>query len=113
MPFLFGLLLLATSSPSLPDPKDAWLHQFAICESNASSTIKVLDTNHYYSYGLFQFQQRTWLAYGKEFGATKENILNPVLQYVVARKMLDEGGQNHWYTCSKQVTSLYGSYPAD
>lgn len=89
------------------DAKSEWIERLALCESSASTTIKILDTNGYYSYGLLMFQQKTWLAYGKKFGATKENIFDGDLQREVARSMLDAGGSDHWYHCSRRL----GEYP--
>lgn len=95
--------LIATSTP-----QDRWIDSLAQCESMGSTTVKVLDTDGYYSYGLFQFHQATWLKYGKPFGATKENIYDGELQREVVRSMLDNGGSSHWYNCSKRL----GRYPA-
>ena len=93
------------------DPKEIWIDKLAECESNASSTIRILDVNKKYSHGLLMFQMGTWLSYGKEFGATKENIYDPELQRKVARAMLDDGGQKHWYVCSKKIPFSYGKPP--
>ena len=75
-----------------------------------STTIRILDTNGKYSYGLLMFQMKTWLFYGKKFGATRENIYDGELQRKVARKILDDGGWRHWWTCSKAVTAKLGAY---
>ena len=89
------------------DYQEIWIDKLSVCESGASTTIKILDTNNYYSYGLLMFQMKTWLSYGKPFGATKENIYDEQLQRKVARSMLDAGGQGHWYHCSNRI----GNYP--
>ena len=73
--------------------------------------MKVLDTNNRYSYGALQFQMATWISYGKEFGATKDNIFDVGLQEKVARSMLDAGGWRHWYNCGIRVQKEYGAYP--
>ncbi len=73
--------------------------------------VTVLDTNGKYSYAFFQFQMSTWLSYGKEFGATRENIHDYFLQMKVARSMLDNGGQSHWRNCAEKVRKMYGPYP--
>ena len=94
-----------------PDPKEIWIDALADCESSASSTIKVMDTNGKYSRGMFQFQMGTWLSYGKKFGATTQNIYDADLQREVAKSMLDNGGSGHWYNCSKKVSAKLGEYP--
>ena len=80
------------------------------CESGGSTTIKVLDTNGKYSYGLLQFQMGTWLKY-KNLGATRENIFDGELQKTIARSMLDAGGWRNWLNCSLVVKRSLGSYP--
>jgi len=82
--FLALIFLSAPADPKvltvpIPDTKSIWISHLADCESHASTTVKVLDTNGKYSYGLLQFQMQTWLAYGKSFGATRENIFDAVL----------------------------------
>ena len=117
---------MASSSPSIltahwfipiaeaaASPKEVWLDALSDCENpQASTTLKILDTNKYYSYGLFMFQMGTWLSYGKEFGATKQNIYDPNLQRMVARDMLDKGLWRHWYTCGKIIQKSLGSFPS-
>lgn len=118
-------MVMASSSPSVltaqwwipiaeaaASPKEIWIDKLALCESGNDSTIKILDTNGYYSYSTFQFQMSTWLKYGKPFGATKENIFDGNLQRVVVRSMLDAGGWRHWFTCGKSVSKLLGEYPS-
>lgn len=86
-----------------PDSKSIWIDALAQCESHASTTVKILDTDGYYSYGLLQFHQSTWLKFGKKFGATKENIYDGELQRIVARDMLDNGLRNQWFNCQKSL----------
>lgn len=91
------------------DSLDAWLTHLMEKESNGSSTVKVLDVNGAYSHGCFQFQMRTWLSYGKEFGATEANIYNCALQRQVARAMIEENPRNwkHWgYTVLQKGVGL-------
>jgi hypothetical protein len=95
------------------DAKSVWIDGLADCESQSSTTIKILDTNGYYSYGLLMFQQKTWLSYGKKFGATKENIFDEELQRIVARSMLDNNGSGHWFNCNKKLELKIGKYPLD
>jgi len=79
-------LSVATSTP-----QEVWMDSLAECESQGSTTIKVLDTNGYYSYGKYQYQMKTWLKY-KSLGTTKENIFNGDLQDTVTKYVLDSGG---------------------
>lgn len=104
-------VLAVPITPVVPDPQLEWIEQLGNCESMGSTTVKVLDTNNKYSYGLLQFQMATWLKYGKDFGATKDNIFDPDLQKTVARSMLDAGGANNWYNCAHSVERKLGSYP--
>lgn len=105
--FWLSTVPLEVLTVPIADPQEIWIDKLATCESNASTTIRILDTNNYYSHGLLMFQMKTWLAYGKKFGATKENIYDGELQRKVAKSMLDAGGQTHWYHCSKRI----GNYP--
>ncbi len=95
------------------DAQTLWIQKLGNeCESMGSTTVRVLDTNGKYSYGFLQFQMATWLGYGKQFGATKENIYDAELQKKVARYMLDNpketGGWKNWYNCT---TQKIGPYP--
>lgn len=111
---LLALVIGATPSPVLsvpPDPQDVWIDALTQCESTGSTTVKVLDTDGYYSYGLGQFHMQTWLTFGKAFGATKDNIYDGDLQRVVIKDMLDKGLWRQWYNCGKLVIANYGPYP--
>jgi hypothetical protein len=117
MPFLVALLMTVNLTPSVltvpilppdPDPKSIWIDALAQCESMGSTTIKVLDTNGKYSYGLLQFQMGTWLKYG----GTKQNIYDGVLQTKIARGILDDGGWGNWYNCGRIVRKTLGDYPS-
>ena len=116
-PFIVGLLLTANSFPSVlsvppfpPSPQEIWINALANCESNGSTTIKVIDTNGYYSYGKYQWQMRSWLKY-KDIGATKDNILNEKVQDKVTKYVLDNLGDLNWINCGKIIRSSLGSYP--
>ena len=113
-------LLMASSSPLLtahllfpivevapPDSKEIWIEALHNCE-NVNNVPRILDTNDKYSYGYLMFQMKTWLKYGKELGATRENIKDNELQKKVARSILDAGGSSHWWNCSKKI----GLYPS-
>lgn len=117
MPLLLALLLsVNTNSPLLTipiattTPQDIWVEHLHECE-NPDNIEKILDTNNRFSYGFVMFQQATWLSFGKDFGATKENIGNDDLQIIVAEDMLNKGLWRHWYTCAQKTTKLYGEYP--
>lgn len=99
--------LIATTTP-----QDNWVSALVNCESEGSTTVKVLDTDGYYSYGLGQFHMKTWLTYGKNFGATKENIYDGILQKKVIKSMLDDGLENQWWTCSRKVRASLGEFPS-
>ena len=106
-------MLLSFPSPKLaaqlPHLQD-WIHELEQCESGGRPDIKILNANKEYSYGILQFQMRTWLFYGKEFGATEENIYDPLLQEQVAEKMLDAGESLHWKACVARTTKKLGPY---
>lgn len=90
------------------EDKLAWIDHLATCESGNNPTIKILDTNNFYSYGYVQFQMATWLANG----GVKADIYNKDAQKKVAMKMLDAGGTHNWYNCNKIIRKTYGDYPA-
>lgn len=96
--------------------QEAWLAKLETCESSGSTTIRVLDTNNRYSTGRYQFQDLTFLTYGKKYGliaSSTENaiplILDGELQKKIAHKMLVDGGEGHWFNCSRPL----GKYPKD
>jgi len=113
---LFVIGMATTTSPVLtvppemlrvaPGPKEVWIEKLHQCE-NPRNVPSIMDTNGRRSYGALMFQEQTWLAYGKPFGATRENISSSTLQKKVARHMLDNGGSGHWWHCSKRL----GAYP--
>jgi hypothetical protein len=92
-------------------PQTIWMNSLSNCESMGSTTIKVLDTNDYYSYGKYQFQIKTWLRYSDMFGTTPENIYSGELQDTVAQYILDNGGVSNWWICGHRVSSKLGPYP--
>jgi hypothetical protein len=54
----------------------------------------------------------SWLYYGEEFGTTRDNILDPNLQFIVTKHMLEEGKWKHWLNCGRKVTRELGyAYP--
>jgi hypothetical protein len=92
------------------DAKQVWVDHIAWCETHVKD-VTIVDSNNKLSYGYWQFQMGTWLAYGKQFGATRANVHSFVLQEEVAESMFDQGLGNNWLHCNKQVTAKYGPYP--
>ena len=116
LPMLLALIMAGTPLPfaelvATTTPQDLWIEKLIDCESGGNEKVKVWDTNNQWSFGLLQFQMKTWLAYGKKFGATKENIYDPDLQQKVAKYMLDKDLWKHWFTCGKLVQKSLGKYP--
>ncbi len=93
-----------------PTPKEIWIEELHSCE-NRNNRIRILDSNDKYSYGYVMFQMDTWLAFGKKFGATRENINDEELQKVVAESMLDKGLWRHWRRCALKTKKKIGEYP--
>lgn len=122
MPWLLGVLLVVnTNSPifSVPisnaeplatDAQIEWVEALHLCE-NRDDVPRILDTNDRYSYGFVMFQMSTWLAFGKEFGATKDNISDDFLQKRVALSMLKQGLWRQWFNCGKQLNAKLGAFP--
>lgn len=88
------------------------LSALALCESSYKQNIKVFDSNKKYSYGLFQFQAPTFLAYGQKYGfigldieaAEVENLIyDPETQYLIAEEMWENGEHYHWKICSDKI----------
>jgi len=114
---LIGLLLLTGTTTPLWDesyktitPKqDIYLARLMDCESSGSSTIKIVDSNNYYSYGAFQFQLGTWIGESEKYnlGYSKKDIFDWQKQKFLAHLMLLDGGRKHWYNCTKKL----GDYP--
>ena len=105
---------VAPIKQELSVPQTEWLAKLEKCESNGSTTIKVLDVNNKFSFSCLQFQAKTFLTQGVKYGliatSTKEVeplIYNCELQYQLAHKMLLDGGENHWKVCSSKL----GKYP--
>lgn len=119
LPFLFlgihfdpSVLTVNVAVAAVPTPQDIWVQHLHECE-NPTNIPRILDTNNKYSYGYVSFQMATWLYYGKEFGATKENIYDDDLQRQVAEYMLDTKGWTDWWNCGRITIKWYGPYPRD
>jgi hypothetical protein len=91
-----------------PEPLDDWLNQLVNKESNGKASIKILDTNGYYSYGCLQFQMRTFLEYGNKYdvfsNAEIEHLDKLIydcdFQKRLAKLMIQDNPNNwrHWHT---------------
>lgn len=120
----YGYRLYATEDTKLNNPQtvdtitnqdtqlEAKLWSLIYCESSGSSTIKILDTNGYFSYGLLQFQLRTAHEQGIkyellppdiELEEVKNIILEPDFQLELGRKMLADKKYRHWKVCSTKL----------
>lgn len=96
-----------------PDPKEIWMATLAQCESGASTTIRIWDTNNRWSVGKYQYQYATWLKYSAMFGTTRQNITDGELQDKVTRYVLDtKGWQQDWVTCGARTVQRLGTYPS-
>lgn len=107
---------VASVKQELSVSQTEWLAKLEKCESNGSTTIKVLDTNNKFSFGALQFQAKTFLTQGVKYGliatATEEVeplIYNRELQVKLAHKMLLDGGEDNWYNCVRN--QKLGKYP--
>lgn len=106
-------LLQATlaSSTLINVPVEINLEPLIQCESGGQATIKVVDSNGYFSYGILQYQLSTFKKYGEKYGffgelsndEARQLIFRADLQRAIATKMLqEEGGWRHWKNCSIQ-----------
>lgn len=100
---------LATTTPQISAKQDIYLAKIVECESGGNETIKVVDSNGYYSYGAFQFQKGTFLSQSDLYslGYTDKDIFDYRKQKYLAHLMLKDGGEGHWYNCTKNL----GKYP--
>ena len=110
---------LGSEAPDIQEPsvsQTEYLDKLEVAESNGSTTIRILDTNHKFSTGCLQFQDETFLTQGKKYGlvatSTKEAeplIYNCELQKQLAHKMLLDGGESHWLNSVRKLQ--LGKYP--
>jgi len=83
------------------------LDDLAMCESSNRSDLKIVDTNGYYSYGMYQFQKYTFIYFNEKYNITNlptdEAIMNPEIQRELAKWILlrNKNGWEHWYNCLK------------
>lgn len=114
---LAALALAAALGFSIPNtPQTEYLAQLAKCESGIRSDIKVWDVGSY-SYSMFQFKMGTFIQYGKKYNLIPYDIsdkelelliMRPSLQLELAKKMLTDGGEHHWKTCTTRI----GEFPS-
>lgn len=118
----FVFPLFASSEESLAiqptHRQQVYLQALQFCESSGRVDIKILDSNHKYSYGGLMFQMSTFLSQGKKYGLINDStgptegeklIYDIELQEAIAHRMLLDGGERNWYVCTKKL----GSYPKD
>lgn len=115
--------LFASSEEEVPmhEPthrQQVYLHALQFCESSGRTDIKIMDSNNKHSYGGLMFQMSTFLSQGKKYeliaGSTtavqgEKMIYDIELQEAIAHRMLEDGGERNWYTCTKKL----GKYPTD
>lgn len=108
------MLCAPSAAAALTVPQYAWLHSLGTCESRNRANIKVLDSNHRYSYGELQFQMGTFITYAKLYKLPLQgiDIYDPGVQKELAGRMLSDGLYYHWKICSKKVIKKLGLYPA-
>ena len=99
--------------PHLSATTDKVLERLGACESGNSPDKVILDTNGLYSYGLLQFQLKTFMSYGVKYGilpatiTTQEArnlIMFPKIQKELAGRMLKDGFGYHWANCMKIIS---------
>lgn len=59
-------------------------------------------TGRHLSLGLLQYQKPTFDAYSKKYGIEGE-YLDPIVQIKLAAKMIGDGGEKHWFHCSRKA----------
>ena len=116
MVFLLPIISLAQT------PQEEWIDKLGKCESRDRPSIKILDTNNKYSYGLLQFQLETFYSFGKKYGFFPEEFTReearlminiPSLQKAIAKEMLDDGLDWHWKNCRDKKIGKYPVSPVD
>ena len=95
--------------PIAPDKKEVWIDALELCESSGNPNALVSNDGGSRSVGILQFKDATFAHFSKYYGLnyTTEDIYDPVKQRNLARLMLKDGRQNHWYNCSKKL----GAFP--
>lgn len=92
---------------------DPIIVKLAQCESNNRWDIKVMDSNHKYSYGGLQFQLETFYLFGKRYGILDkkmelreaENLVyDKETQIAIATRMIEDGLlKDHWKICYHRI----------
>ena len=94
-------------------PLDALLDKLSYCESRNRPEIKIVDTNGYYSYGMFQCQLATWNYYIEKYDLLPEAeiyeyknlIQDGDFQRHVAKTILtnEPMAWKNWWTCGRII----------
>src|SRR3990167_10694116 len=106
--FFLALLMLDsdTSKLTIPvDKKETYIDNLEFCESSSRPDVIREDDGGSRSVGILQFKDKTFMHFSKYYklNYTSEDIYDPVKQRNLARLMLKDGRQNHWYNCSKKL----------
>ena len=98
---------------SIPSKARNLLAKLADCESGNRWDIKVMDSNHQYSYSGLQFQKPTFKYFAIKYGLISKDvedeeienlIYDKALQFKVAYLMMkDNLIQTHWVICSHRL----------
>lgn len=90
------------------EAENTLLADLSFCESGNRDDIKILDVNGKYSYGLFQWQEQSWIFYSKKYGlfpfAEDQEMMNFIYdrnyQTKLTRLVLQEpNGWLNWKNC--------------
>ncbi len=80
----------------------AW--KLAACESSQVPDIKILDSNNEYSFGMLQFQQKTFDYFGEKCGLDHNDIYSYEQQRDIFKCMYQMGiVKTHWKICSNKL----------
>lgn len=100
--------------PVITEAQEQYLARLEACESGGNYRVRIIDSNGLHSTGRFQFQDQTFLNFGKRYGLIPETtakaeplIYDGDLQKILAHKMLLDGGESHWFNCTRPL----GRYP--
>ena len=98
------LIAQAQQMPDLPPPVFASFDSNRIvpllvqCETSGKS-VKTLDINGKYSYGVLQFQMDTWNEWSEESGISGDPM-NPIDAFKMGHWAISHGLINHWHNCA-------------
>lgn len=81
------------------------LYELMECESGGNpKSFNPADPNGG-SYGLYQYQKKTWDLFAKEARVENPDIWNPHDQILVTAYAFSRGRQNHWWNCTNAKTA--------